>query len=93
MNIERYINKQIRDNAEFMKLFLKIEPNLSFKRYIDEKRQREEELQKAIDLGYVEDEFIDEHRPEIHRERALDALVDGVEAELTSSYNQDYRAE
>lgn len=90
MNIERYTDKQIRDNAEFMKLFLQIEPNLSFKRYIDEKRKREAELQKAIDLGYVEDEFINEHRPEIHRQRALDMAADGIVASSADQTGMEY---
>ena len=82
MNIERYIRNEYKDNAEFMKLFLKIEPNLSFQEYIDEKKSREESLQRQIDFGYIEEEYYLEHAPEVLKEREYDALADEIESEL-----------
>ena len=82
MNIERYIRNEQQDNAEFMKLFLKIEPKLSFKEYIDEKKSREEALDRHIQFGNIEEDYYLEHAPEVLRERELDDLADEIEREL-----------
>jgi hypothetical protein len=83
MNIDKYIKNKIKSNAEFMKLFLKIEPNLSYKDYIKEKQERHAELIKYCELGHIEDDYYADHQPDVMRQRELDGMADCVEHQLS----------
>jgi hypothetical protein len=84
MNIEKYIHNERKNNAEYMALVLKIRPNLSFKEYIEEKTELNNALERAVDLGYIEDQYYEDHQPVILRERELENMASEVEATLTS---------